>query len=91
MLSLSGEERKRLTALIEEYEVLGGQTVRSEEELPELGTCVRVILGISDKEREKISSPNELAALVSGRLGRLNADRVRDICFVITSVKEGEK
>ncbi len=88
VLNFSRNKRNKINALIEDYEILCGELVWKEEQLPELSELVKAILDISDKEIEKLGSPDDLRELVRSRLKRINEDRLEDVCFVLTSVKE---
>ncbi|WP_139275794.1 hypothetical protein [Ruminococcus sp. YE78] len=88
VLSLSRKDRKTIGSLIEDYEIFGGQLVWKSEQLPELGKLVRTVLGITDKDIEKLRSANELEELAASRLKKMNRNKLQDICFVMTSVEE---
>ncbi len=88
VLNLSRADRKTISGLIDDYELFGGQMIWRSEQLPELGRLVRAVLGISDKDIERISSPDELMKLVADKMKKTGKERVQDICFVITSVRE---
>ena len=47
-----------------------------------------MILGITDKDIAKQSSPDELTELVKSKLNNLKEKNINDICYVITTVKE---
>ena len=89
VLNLSRNEHRQIGEIIDDYEMLGGQLVWEETRLPELGSLVRAILGVSDKDIEKTDTPEKLHELIKNKFRRISSDRVNDICFVITSVKEG--
>jgi len=88
VLNLSRKERRRLSELIEDYELFSSQLVWTTEQLPELGNIVKTILDITDKDISKINTPEELKNLVSGKLNNIRDNKINDICFVITSIRE---
>lgn len=87
VLNLSRQDRRMIGEIIEDYEIFGGQLVWRSEQLPELGRLVRSVLGVTDKDIEKINTPAELERLVSNRLSDINRYKIQDICFVMTSVE----
>ncbi|WP_294411298.1 DUF87 domain-containing protein [uncultured Ruminococcus sp.] len=88
VLSIPRKDCKRLYSIIEDYELFGGQLVWTTEQLPELGGIVKMVLGITDKDIAKQSSPDELTELVKSKLNNLKEKNINDICYVITTVKE---
>ena len=89
VLTLSRKDRRLLDTIIEQYEILEGQIAWKKEQLPDVGKLLRAVLGITDKDIQKISSPEELVKLVSGKLKEPTKEQVKAVCFVITSAKEG--
>ena len=61
------------------------------DQLPALGQLVRTILGISDKEIQRINHAEELFAIVSERLQKVSDDNLQNICFVITATKGADE
>ena len=88
VLSISRNDRSMIRTIMEDYELCGGQLIWRSEQLPELGSLVRGILGITDKVLEKINTPEELESFISKRLKKLSREKLQDICFVATSVTE---
>ena len=88
VLNLSRENRKTISAILEDYEILCGQLAWKEEDLPKLSEIVRAILEITDKEIEKLNTPEDLKELVRSKLRRINEEKLQDVCFVISSVEE---
>ncbi len=91
VLNLNRKDRKALNSLIENYEILGGCLTWRSDQLPALGQLVRTILGISDKEIQRINHAEELSAIVSERLQKVSDDNLQNICFVITATKGADE
>ena len=91
VLTLSRKDRRLLDTIIEQYEILEGQIEWQERQYPNVGKLLRAVLGITDKDIQKISSPEELVKLVSGKLKEPTKEQVKAVCFVITSTREGDK
>ena len=87
VLNLKREEKRMIREVMDEYELLGGQLIWEEKQIPQLGKLVRAVLGIDDKVIAGLDSAEDLRELISSRLWRMSDKKIQSICFVATSVE----
>lgn len=87
VLSLTRKEQRMIREVMDDYELLGGQLIWEEEQIPQLGKLVRAVLGINDKVIAGLGSAEDLRELISSRLWRMSDNKIQSICFAATSVE----
>lgn len=87
VLSLTRKEQRIIREVMDDYELLGGQLIWEEEQIPQLGKLVRAVLGINDKVIAGLGSAEDLRELISSRLWRMSDNKIQSICFAATSVE----
>ena len=53
--------------------------------MPLLQKLVQDVLGIKDKDFEKIETPDDLRQIVEGKVKRCSQKDINDICYVLAS------
>lgn len=92
VLNLSREGRKETASLIEDYALFNGQLMWKEKDLPKLQKLVQEILGISDKDFEKLENADDLRKLITLKLGAFSDSDINQTCFILTvKRKEGNE
>lgn len=89
VLDIPRKSRKKIDELISDYSQFNGQLVWNKTELASLQELLYTILGIGEKDIEKIQTSEELKKLVESRIKKATATQICDICYVLTVVKEG--
>ena len=85
VLNISRESRKRISTLIEDYSLCNGYLAWKSEEMPVLQGLVQEVLGIKDKDFEKIETPEKLKKTVESKLHRCTQTEINNICYVLAS------
>lgn len=87
VLSLTRKEQRIIREVMDDYELLGGQLIWEEKQIPQLGKLVRAVLGINDKVIAGLGSAEDLRELISSHLWRMSDNKIQSICFAATSVE----
>ena len=85
VLNVSRESRKLISTLIADYTLCNGILAWKSQQMPVLQGLVQEVLGIKDKDFEKIETPEKLRKTVEGRLNRCTQQEINNICYVLTS------
>lgn len=89
VLDVSRETRKNLKSLADDYLLFGGHLVWKETDIDFLKELLLEILGMNEKYLAKISSAEELMKKVNSKVQGMKTNDIREICFVLTTTKEG--
>ena len=81
---MSKSNRKRISQLIDDYNMFGGHLIWQEEQLPELQKLLKAVLGINDNAFCSMESPSELRLLVANKVSGLSTKNIEDICYILT-------
>ena len=85
VLSVSRLSRKTISAKIDDYTLCNGLLTWKTQEMPLLQKLVQDVLGIKDKDFEKIETPDNLRQIVEGKVKRCSQKDINDICYVLAS------
>ena len=85
VLSVSRLSRKAISAKIDDYTLCNGLLTWKTQEMPLLQKLVQDVLGIKDKDFEKIETPDDLRQIVEGKVKRCSQKDINDICYVLAS------
>ena len=85
VLSVSRLSRKAISAKIDDYTLCNGLLTWKTQEMPLLQKLVQDVLGIKDKDFEKIETPDNLRQIVEGKVKRCSQKDINDICYVLAS------
>ena len=85
VLNVSRESRKLISTLIADYTLCNGILAWKSQQMPVLQGLVQEVLGIKDKDFEKIETPEKLRKTVESRLNRCTQQEINNICYVLTS------
>ena len=88
VIDLSKSNRKRISQLIDDYNMFGGHLIWQEEQLPELQKLLKAVLGINDNALCSMESPSELRLLVANKVSGLSTKNIEDICYILTEEKQ---
>lgn len=89
VLDLSREERFALTGIISDYELLDGNIIWRQRQIPKLQQLVKAVLEMADKDILTCDSSADLFKLVQSRAKRLKRSALNEICYVLTMCNEG--
>ncbi|MGI6221589.1 MAG: ATP-binding protein [Coriobacteriales bacterium] len=87
VLSMPREQKKAISALIDDYTLCNGLLKWSSADIPELQKLVQAVLGFDSRSFEDLETPDELRREVEKRLKKCSQEDIDDICFVLTSVE----
>ena len=85
VLTITRQTRKQISELIDDYTLCNGLLTWKTKDLPILQSLVQNVLGVKDKDFEKIDSSESLRKLVESRLKRCTQKEINDICYILTS------
>ena len=88
VLELKRASRIKIKAIIEDYELMGGQLAWRQEDLPMLQALLQDVLDVTLADVQKIGSADELRELVASKLNRMKPQEINDICFVLTAARK---
>ena len=88
VLTLRRSTRKRIRTLAEEYLLFGGHLIWQKENMIELQSLVKEIMGINDHDLAQSKTPDDIRQLVRSRLAPLQNKTIEEICYLLTYVEE---
>ena len=91
VLDLPRSDKKEIVTIMDDYTLFGGILIWDENEIPKLQALVQSILGLNDKIKNEINTPDELRSFVKNKLKTCNRQNIEDICFVLTYTGQGGK
>ena len=87
VLDVNRKQRKQIWKHCHEYIFLCGKMIWKEEEIPELQSCIKSILGIGQVEFGRMlnsGSPADFKNNIENRLTGLSDEEINEICNVLT-------
>ena len=85
VLTVSRQTRKQISDLIDNYSLCNGLLTWKTKDLPILQSLVQDILGLKDKDFEKIENSETLRKLVESKLKKCTQKEINDICYILAS------
>ena len=85
VLTVSRQTRKQISDLIDNYSLCNGLLIWKTKDLPILQSLVQDILGLKDKDFEKIENSETLRKLVESKLKKCTQKEINDICYILAS------
>ena len=85
VLSISREQRRRLSELIGDYSLFNGILIWKNQDIPKLQELVQAVLGLGDRDFMSIETPDDLRKLVEGKLGKCPKKDIDEICCILLS------
>jgi len=90
VLDLARKDRKELSELIFDYDLMGGNMVWPVRKIPKLQHLLKAVLELTDRDILACETSSDLYALVQSRVKHFKRNAVNDICYVLTMSSGGE-
>ena len=90
VLDLARKDRKELSGLIFDYDLMGGNMVWPVRKIPKLQHLLKAVLELTDRDILACETSSDLYSLVQSRVKHFKRNAVNEICYVLTMSSGGE-